>query len=85
MDQHIINAIDSERAHQDNKWGTIEEHPHTVMEWIAIMRGELNEAELAWLKQSDEHALLEVLQVIATGVACLQQHSVYTRESLRHG
>lgn len=80
MEQHIIDGIDLERAYQDKKWGTVQEHPHTLMEWVTIMRAELNEVEEAWLKTTDEHTLLEILQVIATGVACLEQHGVYVRE-----
>lgn len=77
----IVDAIIREREYQIKKWGN---HPHTVCEWITIMRGELNEAEYGWLKQSgDEKALEEILQVIATGIACLQQHGIVERQELR--
>lgn len=81
MQPSIIAAIDRERAYQDNKWGTIQEHPHDVAAWILIMRSELAEAEQGWVKgNGDRDALAEILQVIAVGVACLEQHGVVERE-----
>lgn len=76
----IYGAITRERDYQTDKWGTLEEHPHEVGGWIAIMQKELNEALAAWCsKRGDEAALREILQVIATGVACLEQHGVVER------
>lgn len=76
----IFEAIQRERWYQDKKWGTIEEHPHTVAEWILVMESELQEAKQGWLKgTSNLQALEEILQVIATGVACLEQHGVVER------
>ncbi len=77
----IYAAITRERAYQDDKWGTPFEHPHDVPGWLLIMRGELEEAEQGWLKgNGDKDALRELLQVIAVGVACLEQHGVVERE-----
>jgi hypothetical protein len=43
--------------------------------WLLIIEGELNEAKQAWLKNSSDYdALLELVQVAATVVACLEQH-----------
>ena len=73
-------AIRSERSYQDQKWGSISKHPHSVMEWIAIMEAELAEAKEAWVKGADNHTVLqEITQLVATGVACMTQHGAYDR------
>lgn len=77
----VTRAIAYEREYQDNKWGTIEEHPHTVGEWILIAEAELNEAKQGWCKgRGDEDTLRELLQVAAVITACLQQHGVVGRD-----
>lgn len=44
------------------------------------MEGELAEAKQAWIKgNTDFEALKEILQVIAVGVSCLEQHGVIER------
>lgn len=75
----IYHAIDRERDYQDKKWGDVKEHPHEVASWLLIMKKELQEAEDAWMKTGDDEAIREVVQVIATGVACLEQHGVQER------
>lgn len=77
----IFEAVKRERAYQDAKWGTIEAHPHDVPGWILIMQSELNEAVEEWVHNGgDAEALREILQVVATGVACLEQHGIVERE-----
>ena len=80
--QHIVvSAVIDERTYQDGKWGTIEENPHTVGEWLLILEGELAEAKAAWLKASNMRpTLAEVRQVAAVAIACLEQHGVRFRE-----
>lgn len=75
----IFEAIDRERDFQDRKWGTIHGRPHEIATWLVILRAELAEAEQAWLKEGHPNALRELLQVVAVGVACLEQHGVYER------
>ena len=78
--EKIYEAIRRERNYQDRKWGTPLDHPHEVPGWLLIMQGELDEAKEAWLKSGgDEESLREILQVIAVGVACLEQHGVVER------
>lgn len=78
--KEIFQAIGRERDYQDKKWGTIYERPHTVGEWLLIAHGELNEAIQAWQKNtSDDFALQELLQVVAVGVACMEQWGVKER------
>jgi len=82
----VFDAVVREREYQDNKWGTIEDHPHDVPGWILIMRKELEEAEDEWVHNGgDVPALREILQVIAIGVAALEQHGVFEREKSGHG
>ncbi len=78
---NVFSAILRERAYQDEKWGTIEEHPHTVGEWLLIIEAELQEAKQGWVKgRGDVDALREILQVSAVAVACMEQHGVIERQ-----
>ena len=90
----VYGAIDTERTHQDRKWGTIEKHPHEVGAWLTIMRHLLTKAEAAWSSNSnDREALAEIRKLLAVGVACCEAHGIETRskwleppvESMRHG
>ncbi len=77
----VVSAIGRERGYQDEKWGTIKDHPHDVPGWLLIMKSELDEAFEAWVHNGGkQEALREILQVVATGVACLEQHGVFERE-----
>ena len=76
MKTEIQRAIDGERVYGDGRWGTIEEHPHSIPGWILILERELAEAKDAWLDGTENEALQEILQVISVGVACLEQHGV---------
>lgn len=73
----VYAAIDRERDYQNRKWG---DKPHTVGEWLLIMEAELEEAKRAWTKgDGDSDAKRELLQVIAVGVAALEQHDIVER------
>lgn len=77
---HIFDAIGREREYQDAKWRA---NPHTVGEWLLIVESELQEAKQAWCKTGgDFGALEELLQVIAVGVAALEQHGVFERPNI---
>jgi hypothetical protein len=74
MDEAIVQAIVHERAYQQARW---DDAPHTVGEWLLIVEAELLEAKQAWVKGHGNHeALTELVQVLAVGVACLEQHGV---------
>jgi len=76
----VFEAIDSERDHQDQKWGTLEQHPHEVGSWLTIMRNLLSEADAAYCCQrGDAGALEEIRKVAAVGVACMEQHGAPKR------
>lgn len=75
-----VDAIQRERDYQDGLWGTIDQNPHSVEEWLLLMREELNEAMTAFSDHhGDDQALKEIVQVVALGVACLEQHGVVER------
>jgi hypothetical protein len=87
MREQIVDAIVRERIYQDSKWGTIEENPHTLGEWLNIMHQELSEADYAlsmagfsWGNKMDSDVLCEILQVISVGFACLEQHGIVERD-----
>ena len=72
--EQVYEKITKEREYQDSKWGSVEHHPHSIPEWIMIMEAELAEAKHAWLKKGEYEAKLEMIQVIAVGIAALEQH-----------
>lgn len=78
--QDVFAAIQRERDYQDRKWGTLDQYPHTVGEWLLILESELQEAKTAWCKgDGSGDALEEVLQVASVAFACMQQHGVVER------
>jgi len=72
-------AIISERLYQEQKWPG---HRHTLAEWILIMRKCLNDAERLWVTGhgNQEDALHEIRQVVATGVAAMEQCGALQRK-----
>lgn len=71
-----IHAIHDERQFQDQKFGPGSQH--TIGEWILIMESELAEAKVAIIKGGEgrNSVLMEIVQVAAVAVACLEQHGV---------
>lgn len=78
--EEVFEAAKKEREYQDAKWGTLEEHPHTLLEWGNIVLDELTEVGVAALVGDYDQARREVLQVLAVCIACLQQHGIILRE-----
>lgn len=79
----IVDAIFRERRYQDKKWGDIDKNPHTIFEWIGIMEKELQEAKEAYFQPQPyarEDMLREILQAVAVGMACLEQHGFVERK-----
>ena len=76
--EDVVEAIRRERARQDAKWGTIDEHPHSPDEWLAIVSAELGEAYHEWMAPdfAFDEFLREVVHVAATACACLEQHGL---------
>jgi hypothetical protein len=80
--EEVFDAIKGERVYQDNKWGTIAEHPHEVGAYITIMDACLHRAKQAYAGQrGDNGALDEIRQVLAVGVACMEQNGIVYRMS----
>lgn len=80
--EQILTAVVRERTYQDRKWGTIQDHPHTIMEWLVIMEEELGEAKRAWARGgagAEVAAMQELLQVVAVGFAAMEQHGIQER------
>lgn len=71
----IIAAVANERAHQIDKHGA---DGHSIGSWLLIMEAELAEAKTAAIKPAEgrDNVINEIIQVIATGFACLEQHGV---------
>jgi hypothetical protein len=71
MKIEIIKAIESEREYQEKKWPL---HKHTTAEWILIMDKCMADAKKAWVcGHGDTQALHEIRQVVAVGVAAMEQ------------
>lgn len=78
--QDAFEAIEGEREHQDQKWGTLQEHPHEVGSWLTIMRKHLTDAETAFCGHGGDAGALEAIRkVSAVGVACMEQHGAPKR------
>lgn len=78
--EDVLAAVVGERSYQDQKWGTIQQHPHEVGGYITLMRKLLSDAEAAWAgSRGDDDALDELRKVVAVGVACFEQHGVPSR------
>lgn len=76
----VYDAISRERDYQDKKWGNLDQHPHTISEWLWILHTEFKECvDKALLNEHDPEVLSELLQVVSVGVACLQQHGLVER------
>jgi hypothetical protein len=66
-----MESIQSERDYQEEKWPR---HSHTVGEWILIMDKCMTDAKRAYVTgHGDDSALHEIRQVVAVGVAAMEQ------------
>lgn len=74
----IHTKVAAERLFQDGKWGPIEQHGHSMAEWVLIAEAELEEAKLAVIKGGSGRNSVrsEIIQTIAVLQACLEQHGV---------
>lgn len=77
MNREIIVAIQRERNYQDQKWG---DNPHDLWTWITIMERQLDDAGRTCF-MDDAETLRKILQTVAVGVACLEQHGIVEREN----
>lgn len=77
--RNIIEAIRRERKYQIEKYG---QRWRPISSYILLIRSELDEVEKGWNKEGDMKALEELLQVIALGVACLEDHGIVERPEI---
>jgi hypothetical protein len=77
----LWHAIQRERAHQDRKYGAIQQRQLSVGDYLVILSQELAEAERAYVStpHPTAEALREILKVAAVAVACLERHGVVER------
>lgn len=84
--QEIYQAIDREREYQIRKRPGSHARGHEIPGWLAIMRAELAEAEEAWVRgdgaPANAASLAEILQILATGVAAIEQHGIAERKEI---
>jgi hypothetical protein len=74
----IHKAIESEREYQEKKWPA---HRHTCGEWILIMDKCMTDAKRAYVTgHGDDSALHEIRQVVAVGVAAMEQCGALERK-----
>lgn len=73
----VYAVVDAERDYQDNKWGKDKEQ--SLPGYLLIMQKEINEAVAGWIKDDSTRRntpLEEIVQVVATGVKCLEVYGV---------
>lgn len=63
-----VLLVTAERAEQDAKWG---QQDHDDFRWLAILSEEVGELSKEML-EGGKHAVKELVQVIAVGVAWLE-------------
>lgn len=78
MTTTVLQSIESERVYQEWRWPG---HEHSVAEWLLIMQKCLDDAKREWVTahSNDVKALDEIRQVVATGVACMEQFGCNNR------
>lgn len=76
VNDHVLEAIKEERRYQLTKWGT--NKSQSIPGYLLVMRKELEEAEEGWIKNIEgrNSCLAEILQVVAVGIACLEEHDI---------
>jgi len=70
----ILDAIRFERDFQDKKWGPLErQNGRDMFAWIDALREEVDESSDAHFQGRKEDAVVEMVQVAAVAIACLEQ------------
>ena len=72
----VFDEVRAERQHQDDKWGPLGDKNQSLVGFLLILRKELEEAEMGWMKNKSgrDSALGEIVQIAAVAVAALQQY-----------
>lgn len=79
LEKGILDAIARERLYQDRKYGTPEQRNLSVSTYLLIMYNELREAMRAIIENGEKEAMIELLQVVAVGVAAMEEHGAFER------
>ena len=76
--KEIAMKVEAERKFQDEKWGPIDQHGHSIAEWVLIAEAELAEAKNAVIKggAGRNSVRAEIIQTMAVLQACLEQHGI---------
>lgn len=75
-------ALLNERDFQDRKWGELDNGGgHSIGEWVLLIEAELEEAKRALIKGGTgrDSVLMEIVQVGALALACIEQHGLVER------
>jgi len=74
-----LKLVRLERAHQDNKWGNIDENQQSLPGYLIVARAELAEAGEGWLKDlNGRHSCLaELVQTAAVCISAIEQYGDY--------
>lgn len=72
----VLSAIKAEREYQIQQWGVDKEQ--SLPGFLLVMESILNKAKSSWLrpKTGRESTLQEIVQLTATGIACLEKYGV---------
>lgn len=74
-----LKLVRLERAHQDKKWGTIDEKQQSVPGYLIVAKSELSEAGEGWLEDREgrHSCLAELVQTAAVCIAAIEQYGDY--------
>lgn len=83
----VSQALRDEMTYQVAKLDPItsieENNPQVLVEWVEILHQIMTEIEESYANIKDNRPCLnKILQLIATGVACLEQQGIVTRQNL---
>lgn len=80
----VYEAIDTEREYQDKKWGTDENHYHSLAEWLVYIENYVNEAKHIATRLPEPLSSQKVLDIMrkvtAMGVCAMEQHGAPKRD-----
>ncbi len=81
----VYDAIESERAYQDAKWGgQVNDRTHSPTEWLVFIEDYVSEAKHLLSRNKDEIVRPQVMDIMrkitSMGVACMEVHGAPKRE-----
>lgn len=82
MRKQVYEAIDTERAYQDRKWGG-ENHDeqHCVADWVIFMNKHIADAMMAVYNLDNVTAMDSVRKIAALAVAAMENRGVRGRNN----